>query len=256
MAELERTALIVQQQRAKRQAVGREVGRAPREPACGEILRVHELDAVAESLAERQARSRVDVAGDERGIVEQVSASALLQPQRIETDPPANDPEDLARQQPRQLRARGRGIRRHAEELLLGLFVGHASRLRPHVTLAGAARRALQLDLDRRAADPRFGEEAEVRRDGARVREVDDEPFDAVGVAREIDLAVGAGLDASDHTRPFDRAHDPEAGRDVQAPVVVVDANVFDRGQREIEPQSRKKRRHGRRRVDALAQAR
>ena len=38
VAELERTALIVQQQRAKRQAVGRLVGRAPREPARGEIL--------------------------------------------------------------------------------------------------------------------------------------------------------------------------------------------------------------------------
>ena len=54
---------------------------------------------------------RVDVAGDQRGIVEQISASTLFQPQRIEADPPANDPEHLARQQPRQLRARGRGIR-------------------------------------------------------------------------------------------------------------------------------------------------
>src|SRR4051812_28122323 len=60
-----------------------------------------------------------------------------------------------------------------------------------------------------------------------RIREVDGERLYAVGVAGEIDPAVGQRFDAAGYTRSIGGAADFQLCREVQPSVVVVDANRF-----------------------------
>ena len=73
------------------------------------ILREDQLDVRSQALGERQARRRIDVARDQRRIVEDVAVVGLLfEPDGIEPHGAADDAEELAREQPRQVFTRRR----------------------------------------------------------------------------------------------------------------------------------------------------
>ena len=169
------------------------------------------------------------------------AASPLFEPQRVQLHGPRHDTEHLAREQARELLAGRRRIGRQPEQLRFRFGVGDVRRERLHLPLAGAGGWAQQLDVDRRAADARLSEEGEIGSDGARVREVEHEALDAIRVASQEDLAVRRRFEAADHARPLRRPGDPQRARDLEAAVVVVDANPFRRRQRQVETQRERK---------------
>ena len=122
------------------------------------------------------------------------------------------------------------------------------------VPLAWTVSRAQQLDVDGQAADARLGEEAQIRGDRARVREVEHEALDPIRVASQEDLAVRRRFDPADQAGPLRRAGDPQRARDLETAVVVVDADPFRRRQGQVETQRRQEVRRPRGGRDAALQ--
>jgi hypothetical protein len=72
MTELVRTALVVEEQRPGRDPGRREVRGGHRETVLRQVLRIGELHVFTETFPNRESRCGIDVAGDERRIVEEI----------------------------------------------------------------------------------------------------------------------------------------------------------------------------------------
>ncbi len=204
-----------------------------RQPAAGpQVLRQDHLDVGAQPLGQREPRRRVDVLGDEPGILaHQVGVEAAFDAQAVEADGPAGHAEQLAREQRQRVLAAERvAAEQDAHHRLIGVGVA-----RRHVGLEPVERAR---DGQRRvvSARARRHRDVEVRLDRRRVGERDAALVQLIETAEDEHLAALAQLGPAGEARPRDGPLQPQVGAGLEASVVVVDEQVVLGRHRHVEP--------------------